>query len=1212
MQLFSKKSNLKKSNLTKKRSLRVEALEDRQMLSITTNLVNDTDFDYDNTYDDGGKEAAQSVLTELKAAYPSLTFNSSLDNYDGSGSPDLLVIDASKLGTVNLQTEFNSNSLVVIRADTPQFNMNTVSITGGVQHSVIVWYDVEGVNSFGMVSNGGNHFDISSNANVEFGGLGFTATTSGAGGVRVSSATATFDSVKFENINAGNANGRGGALTVVNSTVNVAASQFLGNTASNAGAVYQEGGTFRATNTLFAKNSATNTNTQQGSGGAIYVYNAPNTSTVLVNCTVADNSSSVAAIDNRGGTGSTKAISNTIFTGNTANRDVNNTSAGARTVDNCIAVSASSFVNATVTNLRDGNPNLDPATYQLTIESELAINKLTAGADFSPGGKYSKDAAGQKRVHSVAGAATPMDIGAFEYQTSATYFANDDTIDLNDYAPVFDADKGLYTFVFDANVILANDTPSGYQNITFADPRFEQSADFKTVTFTWDGTWNDTVDFVNVYKLGVAGDWSNEATITLTYPNEKLYTIVTTCEDLDFPFDPLTAETNDKGDLKLSLRQAVELANAGQITTIIFKDYLAVSNDGAGIIYLYDQGKGNGRLDIGNNYAIAGLGMDELTIDAGGYSQVFGVQGSKQASAIISGLTLTNGYVSTNGGAINASSGSSLVLNEVRITNSEAMRGGALFADTGGTLEVYNCEFDNNSAAESGGAIWVRTTNKTIISGSTFEGNEVTGVALGGGAIYLSDRSTEPLSLDNCEFINNSAVFGGAIYSYNSALDITLSEFYDNNAKNDGGAIFAKNTALVIDSSKFGNIETIDDVCTAVNGNIAIRGGAIYSFNASLDISNTDFADNTANSSGGAIWRRGNANGHATLDNVSFTSNRVLTNSYGGGGIYFSDFSTEIMSILNGSNFVENQASSGGAIYLPNGSTLVIEDATFTGNIASRQGGAIYSSNGAMIDITLSAFNGNQATGDGGAIYSSNGAIDITSSAFNGNQATGGGAIYSSNGAIDITLSAFNGNQATGDGGAINAANTNLTIATSSFGDIAIVDSGNTANRGGAIYSFNAFLDISNTDFAGNTANSSGGAIWRRGNKTAQDYSSFTDVAFTNNTALSTSYGGGAIYISDFSTETMSVSHSLFDGNTAAQGAAFYVGNGNVVLTNGWFEGNTTTKRDRGEVFCKLDPAKITLELTDSTGEVIGRETFEVAMKQYLSEAEFNDLWEGL
>ena len=218
--------------------------------------------------------------------------------------------------------------------------------------------------------------------------------------------------------------------------------------------------------------------------------------------------------------------------------------------------------------------------------------------------------------------------------------------------------------------------------------------------------------------------------------------------------------------------------------------------------------------------------------------------------------------------------------------------------------------------------------------------------------------------IDNCTFDNCIAEYeGGAIYSINA--EISNSKFTNNRASAIGGAIFALDDFNELKNSVFEN-------------NHAQYGGAIY-VHSWMYIDNSTFIKNEASLNGGAIHGGRTFTQGCTLFNCTFREN--LANL--GGAVFGQSF-------MYDSNFTENRAYDGGAVYLKIESEVF--NCLFESNNGNNNGGAFYFS-GYDIVINNSTFNFNQCNKCGGAIYvnSSNG--NITKCNFKDNSAEDGGAI---------------------------------------------------------------------------------------------------------------------------------------------------------------------------------------------------------------------------
>ena len=168
--------------------------------------------------------------------------------------------------------------------------------------------------------------------------------------------------------------------------------------------------------------------------------------------------------------------------------------------------------------------------------------------------------------------------------------------------------------------------------------------------------------------------------------------------------------------------------------------------------------------------------------------------------------------------------------------------------------------------------------------------------------------------------------------------------------------------------------------------------------------------------------------------------------------------------ILDNIVFTNANVEKGGAIF--NGGKVVIQNCLFRNNNAT-YGGAIYNTADGNVEIKYgSTFEENTAT-KGGAIYSLD-AVKIEDSYFNDNTAVNGGAVYvEADTNLNITHTEFNGNTATYRGGAIWSTGT-ANIKDSSFDNNNITYRAANADNGGAAIFSNGTLDVDNSAFTNN------------------------------------------------------------------------------------------------------------------------------------------------
>ncbi|EAL68329.1 pectin lyase-like family protein [Dictyostelium discoideum AX4] len=136
----------------------------------------------------------------------------------------------------------------------------------------------------------------------------------------------------------------------------------------------------------------------------------------------------------------------------------------------------------------------------------------------------------------------------------------------------------------------------------------------------------------------------------------------------------------------------------------------------------------------------------------------------------VDGTLFNNNYAGAIGGAIFATGVSSylLVANSKFIDNKSSGAGGAIATQGSVYTSLNNCEFISNSA-NAGGSLSFEYSNQIHLRNCTISGNVGVGQ---GGAIY-SSYST--ISMDDTKISANQAYQGGAVYCSASTLNITSS-----------------------------------------------------------------------------------------------------------------------------------------------------------------------------------------------------------------------------------------------------------------------------------------------------------------------------------------------------------------------------------------------------------------------------------------------------
>ena len=202
--------------------------------------------------------------------------------------------------------------------------------------------------------------------------------------------------------------------------------------------------------------------------------------------------------------------------------------------------------------------------------------------------------------------------------------------------------------------------------------------------------------------------------------------------------------------------------------------------------------------------------------------------------------------------------------------------GGAIYA-AGGTQTLVNAEFEKN-VTRYGGAIFLQGSNTSMtISSATFFDNGAGGAMTARGFNAFCDGEGGAISVNNGNLNLTSATFsknfvktsaytsgyncnasayasGGAIATYKANVNISATKFYGNSAYAE-----AKGATLV---------------CSAY-------GGALYAWDGTTQMTNTEFLDNVAGA-GGAIYLRGSATATYTVTSGNSIKNIGNNASYGG------------------------------------------------------------------------------------------------------------------------------------------------------------------------------------------------------------------------------------------------------------------------------------------------------------------------------------------
>ncbi len=398
-----------------------------------------------------------------------------------------------------------------------------------------------------------------------------------------------------------------------------------------------------------------------------------------------------------------------------------------------------------------------------------------------------------------------------------------------------------------------------------------------------------------------------------------------------------------------------------------------------------------------------------------------------EITIIGNGATIERDPSGTLFGLFGTRSGATLVLDDMTIRGGRSSAGGAVNVARG-TVTIRDSRLIENTAYW-GGAIDNSSGDIAIIN-STITGNSSWGAH--GGAIHTNSGSIN--IIDSVFRDNVSAGKGGAIDSVATDFIIIGTNFSNNvSERGDGGAISVSGNraTMTIDASLFDNNRVLNPSFRDPQS----RGGAIIFGATNLDITGTDFTNNSADVGGGLYL-----SGFSTPTEVNITGGSISNNfaTDDGGGVFIRG---ETSVIMNGVTLNGNDATNGGAIFNQTDEAIRINTSTIQDNIVLRDGGGIH--NSGILTITDSTLRGNRAV-NGGGIFNIGRTVIFESLLWSNRASGAGGGVHHSGGDIlrfwNSTLTA---NRADEQGGAL------VNLADSDLSFVTITN--NQAPRGGGI-----------------------------------------------------------------------------------------------------------------------------------------------------------------
>ena len=318
-------------------------------------------------------------------------------------------------------------------------------------------------------------------------------------------------------------------------------------------------------------------------------------------------------------------------------------------------------------------------------------------------------------------------------------------------------------------------------------------------------------------------------------------------------------------------------------------------------------------------------------------------ESGEDATAVLTGFTITNGY-EEEGGGIYCTDNSGPSLQNLIITGNHAiLRGGGIYCDEGASPIMYDLTICNNFA-DVGGGIYCGYSSPSLTNVVISNNNASTFLYAMGGGIHCTESI---ITLENVIISNNNAsafyyAAGGGIHCTESIITLESVTISDNEAWY-GGGIACQNSSNLI----FNNI-------IITNNSATESGGGIYCDISSIYLNYCFFSDNSSINGGGIYFR----NSSTVMENSEFTYN----NAEYGGGIYDNNSNLD----LDRCFFLNNYATNGGGIYCLN--TNPVMNNIVIANNSSAHGGGVNLINNCQPLFTNITFVNNSATFDGGCI----------------------------------------------------------------------------------------------------------------------------------------------------------------------------------------------------------------------------------------------------
>ena len=300
---------------------------------------------------------------------------------------------------------------------------------------------------------------------------------------------------------------------------------------------------------------------------------------------------------------------------------------------------------------------------------------------------------------------------------------------------------------------------------------------------------------------------------------------------------------------------------------VFIQNSIATLNGGA--ILSNTAGINGGGLLIGGTFTQTGqsiIAHNTAYTRGGGIYVEFGTAVLNDGQIIHNQVTDASADWHVGGGGAYVASSAALIQtgSSAIVENSAATHGGGVYVD-GGSVTLDGGQILSNTAGKSGGGVYLYSGSAFTQTAGLIAYNEAQGTDTyeGGGGLF-SSGSTNLVSLNGGQIMENQANKGGGLYVRSGSFDLLGAEIVSNHAIQSGGGVYAGTVgwSVLLEGGR-------------IMGNTAEYGGGLYATAGYVTLERGQIVDNRASLEGGGVYHDtdGNTFYELTLINTTISGN---------------------------------------------------------------------------------------------------------------------------------------------------------------------------------------------------------------------------------------------------------------------------------------------------------------------------------------------------